>query len=91
MGDKNAKKAWLSTAQAAELLGVSRVTVFKRIKDGTLMAEKVGRNYVIAADEVDRFLGKRGPLSEEEKAQIDEAVEKAVQQYGTALRMLGRE
>lgn len=91
MVKKEGGKQWVSTTKAAEILGVSRVTVFKRIQQGTLRAEKVGRNYLIPIDEINRFLGKKGPLNEEEKARIDEAVKRAVKQYGTALRMLGKE
>ena len=85
------QKHWISTTKAAELLGVSRITVFNKIKQGILKAEKIGRNYVISTEEVNRFLGKKMPLSEEEKARIDEAVKRAVKQYGAALRMLGKE
>lgn len=82
---------WISTAQAAEILGVSRITVFKKIKQGLLRAHKVGRSYVIPSEEIQRFLGKSMPLTDEEKARIDTAVKRAVEQYGTALRMLAKE
>jgi uncharacterized protein len=42
---------YISTIQAAEKMGVSRVTVFNMIKDGRIKrALKVGRNYIIPAD-----------------------------------------
>ena len=91
MKDKTLAKQWVSTEQAAKLFGVSRVTVFNRIKKGQLKAEKIGRNYIISMSEVDRCLGRRGPLSEEEKMRIAETTRKAVEQYGAALRMLGKE
>lgn len=91
MKDKTLGEQWVSTTKAASLLGVSRVTVFKRIKAGTLKAEKVGRNYLISVEEINSLLGKRGPLTDEEKARIDRAIKKAVKQYGTALRLLGKE
>ena len=84
-------KHWISTTKAAELLSVSRITVFKKIKQGILKADKIGRNYLIPVDEINRFLGKKMPLSEAEKARVDEAVKRAVKQYGVALRMLGKE
>lgn len=40
-------KKLLSTSQVAEILGISRIAVHKRIKAGKLKATKVGRNYVI--------------------------------------------
>ena len=42
---------YISTIEAAEKMGVSRVTVFNMIKDGRIKrAVKVGRNYIIPAD-----------------------------------------
>jgi len=41
----------ISTTQAAEIMGVSRVTIFNMIKDGRIKsAIKVGRNYIIPKD-----------------------------------------
>jgi excisionase family DNA binding protein len=91
MKDKTLGLHWISTTKAAELLGVSRITVFKKIKAGMIKAEKVGRNYLISVDEMNRVMGKRGPLTPEDKARIDKAIQRAVKQYGTALRMLGKE
>lgn len=88
---KVAEKQWVSTTRAAEILGVSRITVFKRIQRGILKAEKIGRNYLIPTDEINRFLGKKRSLNDEDKSRIDEAVKRAVKQYGVALRMLGKE
>ena len=42
---------YISTIQAADIMGVSRVTVFNMIKDGRIKrAIKVGRNYIIPKD-----------------------------------------
>ncbi|MFH0820835.1 MAG: nucleotidyltransferase domain-containing protein [Candidatus Peregrinibacteria bacterium] len=42
---------YISTTEAAEKMGVSRITVFNMIKDGRIKrAIKVGRNYIIPAD-----------------------------------------
>ena len=42
-----AANQFVSVAQAAELLGVSRQAVLKRIRTGRLQAAKVGRNYIV--------------------------------------------
>lgn len=83
-------KNFLSTSQVAELLGVSRVTIFRWIKEGTMKAEKVGRNYVIAHDEFMKHLGKQ-PLNDVQKGEIKNLVDKAMIDYGETIRMLGRE
>lgn len=83
------EKKFLSTAEVAEILGISRIAVFKKIKSGQIKAEKKGRNYIISRNELPRILGT--VLSEEKKRVIEEAVNKTVREYGETLRLLGRE
>ena len=40
-------KDFYTTKELAEILGISRVAVFKKIKNGTIKAQKIGRNFVI--------------------------------------------
>jgi len=79
-------KRFFSTAEAAELLGMSRVQVFRKIKAGEIPAQKVGRNFVIAAEDL-----LNAPLTDETKKQITRAVEKAAKEYGEAFKLLGKE
>lgn len=80
-------KQFLSTIQVAKLLGVSRITVFNRIKKGDIKAEKVGRNFIINRSEVAHLLGEE--LSDNNKKEINKAVKKTVKEYGETLRLLG--
>jgi len=41
------KKDFYTTAELAKLLGVSRITVFNRIKEGVIKAQKISRNFVV--------------------------------------------
>lgn len=43
---------YLSVLQVAQKLGVSRITIFKRIKSGKLSAVRIGRSYMIPKSEV---------------------------------------
>ena len=79
---------YLSTAQVAEILGISRIAVFKRIRSGKLPATKVGRAYLIDARDV--IVAPR-ELPPEEKARIKNAVERVIKEYGETLKKLGRE
>ncbi|MBI2346646.1 MAG: helix-turn-helix domain-containing protein [Deltaproteobacteria bacterium] len=81
-------KKYISTTEAAKILGISTVAVFKKIKSGLLPAQKVGRNYII--DPLDLGL-KGGRLSRKTEKQIGEAVKRVVSEYGEALKKLGRE
>lgn len=80
---------FISTAQAAKLFGVSRIAILKRIKAGTLQAQKVGRNYIIRKADLPLLQG--GELTAEKKTLINEAITKTVKDYGEALKLLGKE
>ncbi len=84
------KDNFFSTSQVAEILGVTRITVFRWIKEGTLKAEKIGRNYVISHEELNKHLDSK-PLSDEEKTRVTKLVHKTIEDYGETIRMLGRE
>lgn len=80
-------KQYLSTSELAELLGISRIAVFKKIKKGNIKAIKVGRNYIISQKEVSAILG--SSLSDQNKAMLDQAVKRTVKDYGETLKLLG--
>lgn len=80
---------YLSTSDVAKMLGVSRITVFKKIKKGDIRATKVGRTYVIDPADVGNILGTA--LSVEDKQDIEHAVKETVREYGETLRLLGKE
>jgi len=50
------KSEFLSTSQLAKLLGISRVSVLKRINRGAIKAEKVGPNFVIKKADIKDLL-----------------------------------
>lgn len=52
---------WLSVAEAAEKLGVNPSRIHARIREGSLSAEKVGRQWTIALDDLRRVSGHTGP------------------------------
>lgn len=79
---------YLSTIEAAGVMGVSRIAVFKQIKSGKLRAEKVGRNYIIDRNDL---AGIFKHITPGEKKRVSAAVKKVVKQYGPALKKLGKE
>jgi excisionase family DNA binding protein len=84
-----ADSQFLSTSQLAHLMGISRIAVFKKIQKGQIKATKVGRNYVINSRDVGNIIGTT--LTVQDKRDVDEAVTSTVQEYGEALKLLGRE
>lgn len=85
----NDKKEYLTIAELAKILGISRIAVFKKVKKGQIRAEKIGRNYAVPASSVEEILGKE--LGKSEKEEIDKAVHKTVKEYGETLKLLGKE
>mgnify|MGYP001605050226 CR=1 FL=1 len=82
-------KEFVTTTDLAKILGISRIAVFKRIKSGKLKAKKVGRIYHINRKDLPTVLG--SIVGKKEKEGINEAIDKAVKQYGETFRLLGRE
>ena len=83
------EKKLYSTVEAAKILGISRIAVFQKIRSGEIAATKVGRNYVIERDRLFEAVGEK--LGEKKKRQVETAVSKTIQDYGEALKKLGRE
>lgn len=82
-------KEYLTTAQLAKMLGISRVSVFRKIKTGEIKAVKIGRNYAIESKDVPEILGTK--LNQNSADLVTRAVHKTVKEYGETLRLLGKE
>ncbi len=82
-------KEYISVAEFARVLGISRIAVHKKIKKGQVAAVRIGRSYAIPGQYLTEITG--GDLSEKTKGMIEEAVIRAVEQYAEVLRLLGRE
>lgn len=83
------RKEYYSTAEVAALLNVTRVTVFRQIKAGKLVAMKIGRNYVVPKSSLVEVLG--DALGEKTKRSVDRAIEKAIEDYGDTFKKLAKE
>jgi len=84
----NQNNKYLSTTELANLSGISRIAVFKKIKKGEIKAKKKGRNYLINKADI---TGLNNNLSANSKKMIDNAVNKTVREYGETLRLLSQE
>ncbi len=81
--------AYLTIPQLAKLMGISRVTVYRKVKAGEIPAVKVGHTYVISESEITKVLSRK--LSPEGKKRIEASVNKVVKEYGEVLKLLGKE
>jgi len=80
---------FLTVSELAELLGISRIAIFKKIKKGQIKAMKIGRNFAIPKEEFESILGKT--LTTSQKNLIDKGIKKTLVEYSTTLKLLGQE
>lgn len=83
------QKEFYTIKEVADLLGISRVAVFVRVKQGKIKAAKIGRNYAIKKSELAEILGEA--LSVQQKNVLREGVKKTIEEYGEVLEKLGKE
>ena len=83
------KENYISTTQLSDVLGISRVAVFKKIKSGEIKATKIGRNFIIDKKDLPEIFG--DVLTSEKKKIIEDAVKKTVKEYGQTIKLLGQE
>ena len=82
-------KDFLTVKELADILGISRVAVFNKVKKGQILAKKIGKTYLISKDQLSGVIDDN--LSESIKTDIKKGVAKAIHDYGETLRMLGKE
>jgi len=47
------EKDFYTTVELAELLGISRISVFKRVKQGSIKGYKAGRDLIVFKKDID--------------------------------------
>jgi len=82
-------KGFYSTTEVADILRVSRITVFQRIKSGKIKAEKIGRNYIVSHESLLGALGQK--VGAHKKEEIDRVVKRAMKDYKEVFKRLGKE
>lgn len=87
------KNEYLSIAQAARILKISRIAVYKKVKKGEIEAIRIGRVFAIPKDSIIKRIRriKGHILTEQEKSVIQQAFTKTVSEYGEVLKKLGAE
>jgi len=80
---------FLTVKELADILQVSRIAVFNRIKKGQIPATKMGRNFIIFKKDIPMLAD--GELTAKIKRGIERGVTKVISEYGETLRLLGKE
>ena len=86
-------KEFFSTIELAKMLKISRIAIYKKVKSGKIKALRIGRNYAIPRDEVNRLVGNilGRPLNDNEKKEIEKVIDRVIKEYGETLKLLGEE
>ncbi|MHA2039958.1 MAG: helix-turn-helix domain-containing protein [Promethearchaeota archaeon] len=82
-------KEFLTVSELAHILGVSRISIYNKIKYGQIEALKFGKSYMIPKKYLDEIIGKA--LSDKCKKMIEKAVKKTFKEYGDVIKRLGKE
>jgi excisionase family DNA binding protein len=84
---------YLSIAEVAKMLGISRIAVYMRVKKGKIKAIRIGKSYAIPKEYAEKnFVDIVGsPLEEEGKKDIKKSVERTIKEYREVLQRLGSE
>ncbi|MBU1998918.1 MAG: helix-turn-helix domain-containing protein [Candidatus Omnitrophica bacterium] len=87
------EKSFFSIAEVAEILGISRTAVYKKVKKGQIEAIRVGRSFAISDKAIKNLIIsiKGTPLADKEKEAIDKVVVRTIREYGETLKKLGSE
>jgi excisionase family DNA binding protein len=78
-----------SIPEAAKILGLSRIAVYKQVKAGKIKAIRVGRAYAVPAGALPQ--PPRQELRPKDKARLDAGIKRVLAEYGETLKLLGRE
>lgn len=82
-------KKYFTIPEAAKIIGISRIALYKKVKSGQIKAELIGRNYILSSEDISEILGKK--LTVKEKDEIDSVTKRIFNEYGKILQMLGKE
>ena len=69
-------KNFFSTTEAAKIVGISRIAIFKKIKNGSLPATQVGRNFIIDKKDLLILLERQTKKHERIKKRKEKEVQK---------------
>ncbi len=80
---------YFTIPEAAKILKISRIAVYKQVKSGKIKAVRLGRNYAIPAGALPQMPGKE--LRSQDKARLDAGIKRVIGEYSETLKLLGQE
>lgn len=85
----NQNKEYITVAELAKLLNISRVAVFYKIKKQQIKAEKIGKTYFIPRESIPGL--SHTAMTSQSARDIERGVRMVLREYSETLKLLGRE
>jgi transcriptional regulatory protein LevR len=84
----NNKNNFISTREAMEITGYSRMHILRLIKSRVIKGKKIGNAYIVERNSIG---GIYKEMTSSDKSQIEKGVDRVISEYGEALKKLGKE
>ena len=87
------KKLYLSIPELARQLGISRIALYKKVKSGEIKATRIGRNFAIPVDYIQKHIVELQdvPLDPQEQLTTERIARHISAEFGLILTKLGKE
>ena len=79
---------YFSVPEAAKILGISRVAVFRKVKSGKIDAIRIGRNYAIPVERLPYVKNKE--LTEKEEGVMNKTVTETIDEFAETIKELSK-
>ncbi|MCM8781827.1 MAG: glutamine synthetase beta-grasp domain-containing protein [Candidatus Omnitrophica bacterium] len=89
--ERTMQKEYLSPTETARVLGISRQAVIGRIKHGSLLAERAGRQYIIPASQLTRAAAHKPQATAKTRRPLGVKRRRSVTSIENILKTVGRE
>ena len=80
------KPAYMTVPELANRLGISRIAVYRKVTNGQIAAERVGRSFLIPSQEAHAVIS--GGLTVRDRQRVKATVRRVVREYGPVLERL---
>ena len=79
----------LTIPELADKMGLTRIAIWRRVKNGQIPAVKIGRQYIISEQDASILLGET--LTKDQEIWLDSTVSQVINEYGSVLKQLSHE
>ena len=82
-------KEYYTVPEIADILNVSRISIYRKVKKGEIRATMVGKTYIVHSKDLAEILGRK--ITRKEQELVDSAVKMSIKEYGKVFKLLAQE